>query len=95
MGTTGAHTHERTCVVCGAKADKSDLLRIVRTADGSIAFDEGGRMPGRGAYVCSLNCFDEAKPARLERALKTTVNPEDVRAVSEVLHGHASNDMNR
>ena len=69
---------QRTCISCGAKDDKVGLLRIVRTADGAVRFDETGRVPGRGAYVCSRECFDAAaKAKRLNRALKMKVNEED------------------
>ena len=69
---------QRTCISCGAKDDKVALLRIVRTAEGSARFDASGRVPGRGAYVCSRECFDAAvKGKRLNRALKMQVSEND------------------
>ena len=69
---------KRTCIACGATSDKLELLRIVRIADGSVVFDETGRVPGRGAYVCSLECFNAtATSKRLGHALKTQVSKED------------------
>lgn len=43
---------ERSCIACRKSAPKSELLRIVRTPEGHVEFDETGRKPGRGAYLC-------------------------------------------
>lgn len=68
---------QRTCIACGAQGDKVGLLRIVRT-DGGARFDATGRVPGRGAYVCSAECFAAAaKGKRLNRALKMQVSEQD------------------
>ena len=68
----------RTCVGCGSQSDKVELMRIVRASDGSVAFDETGRKPGRGAYVCSVKCLDDAFVARkLQRALRCTIERSD------------------
>jgi hypothetical protein len=41
------------------------MLRFARAADGVIAFDVGGRLPGRGAWVCaSARCLDKAVEPR-------------------------------
>jgi predicted RNA-binding protein YlxR (DUF448 family) len=56
-----AHEPERTCVGCRAKGPKRDLLRIARTADGTVALDRSGRGDGRGAYVHRReDCVDVA-----------------------------------
>ena len=56
---------------------KGSLHRIVRTAEGA-AFDPTGRVPGRGAYVCSGACLAAARKTRkLERALRCKVTEED------------------
>ena len=64
---------ERTCVGCREKADKRELLRITRGADGSVAVDPGGRAAGRGAYVHrDVGCVDSALAhGALWRALRT------------------------
>ena len=75
---TARPKRQRTCIACGAQGDKVGLLRIVRMADGAIRFDATGRIPGRGAYVCSRACFDAAaKGKKLARALKTAVGAEE------------------
>ena len=45
---------QRSCIGCGTKKDKKDLIRIVRTPDGDIVLDRTGKKAGRGAYVLSL-----------------------------------------
>ena len=39
----------RSCVVTREKLPKGELLRIVRTTDGTIVADETGKINGRGA----------------------------------------------
>lgn len=69
---------QRTCIACGTSSQKGSLRRIVRTAEGAAAFDPSGRVPGRGAYVCSGACLAAAKKTRkLERALRCKVTEED------------------
>ena len=84
IGTTT--TRERTCIACGAKSDKRALMRIVRAADGTVSFDGTGRKPGRGAYICSLDCLEKALKARkVQRALKCNVTDEDLSSVREAI----------
>ncbi|MGD0375259.1 MAG: YlxR family protein [Streptosporangiaceae bacterium] len=61
----------RTCVGCGSRAAKSDLLRLVAAGD-EIVPDPLARMPGRGAYLHpSQGCFDKARRRRVfPRALR-------------------------
>ena len=44
-------TPERSCVACGVKLPKAQLVRVARTAEGSVAVDVTGRAAGRGAAV--------------------------------------------
>lgn len=63
----------RTCVGCGTQSDKVQLKRIVRTGEG-VLFDATGRVPGRGAYVCSPECLAGAISSRkLQRALRCSI----------------------
>ncbi len=81
------HVPQRSCIVCRAQKDKSDLIRIVRLADGSIAADETGKMSGRGSYVCrSKECAANLiKKHALDRAFKTKVSQETYAALAERL----------
>jgi predicted RNA-binding protein YlxR (DUF448 family) len=38
-------------VACRQEAPKADLVRLVRSQDGSLVVDRTGKAPGRGAYL--------------------------------------------
>ncbi len=60
------------------RSDKVELLRIVRTEAG-VRFDATGRVPGRGAYVCSGKCLESAFASRkLQRALRCGIERSDM-----------------
>ena len=42
----------RRCISCRRSLPKSELLRLVRGADGEVRVDLAGKAEGRGAYVC-------------------------------------------
>lgn len=48
----------RTCVGCRRRRSPADLIRIVRSPDGSLLV--GRTLPGRGAWLCAgnLDCLD-------------------------------------
>lgn len=70
-------TKQRTCIECRKTDSKQEFIRIVRTPEGSIEYDPTGKANGRGAYVCSLACFEKAARARkFDRALRTSVDKE-------------------
>ena len=84
MGDIQGQKRQRTCISCGEKADKVQLHRIVRKADGTVAFDASGRMPGRGAYVCSAKCLENAlEKKKLQRALRCDVSAEQRQDIIE------------
>lgn len=61
----------RSCIVCGNKKTKNELVRIVKTPSGDIILDTTGRANGRGAYVCrSSECIKALKKGALNRAFK-------------------------
>ncbi|MCI6847730.1 MAG: YlxR family protein [Erysipelotrichaceae bacterium] len=66
----------RSCVVTREKLPKGELLRIVRTTDGTIVADETGKINGRGAYIKkdSEVLLLAKKNKALERALETTID---------------------
>lgn len=78
-----ATKRQRTCVACGERAGKGQLHRIVRLADGSVRMDPSGRMPGRGAYVCSETCLAAAfKGGRLSRSLRAKLSQDDYDSIA-------------
>ncbi len=66
----------RSCVVTREKLPKGELLRIVRTTDGTIVADETGKINGRGAYIKkdSEVLLLAKRNKALERALETTID---------------------
>ena len=73
------HIPERSCVACGKKVAKSELIRIVRTPEGDVMVDSSGKRPGRGAYLCRASlCWQKSvHKARLERSLEVTLSAHD------------------
>lgn len=73
----------RSCIACGTSASKRDLVRVVRTPEGSLQLDTSGKKPGRGAYVCSLSCFEQAlRSSKLQRALKTNISQNELESLT-------------
>ena len=73
------HVPERRCVACGQRAPKRDLVRIVRTPQGTVHADSTGKSSGRGAYLCSsMDCWDKGvRRGGLERNLRVAISPRD------------------
>ncbi len=68
----------RMCLACRTRRPKWQLVRIVRTPEGSLEIDERGKKSGRGAYVCrSEECRTAGLTLRnLSRALRAEVSPD-------------------
>ena len=68
----------RMCVGCREMKPKRELIRVVRSPEGAVSMDPGGKKPGRGAYVCrSAACLQRAiKQRQLERQLEVQLTPE-------------------
>ncbi len=72
MGKRSDSFPVRTCISCGAKRPKGELMRMVLDPAGKVVKDEPGTRPGRGAYVCrGGSCLDRLPQARWERAFRT------------------------
>ena len=60
MGKRKGHIPVRTCVSCGAKRSKHDMVRFVLGEEGALVQDDAFRMEGRGAYTCKTEaCMGE------------------------------------
>lgn len=72
---------QRQCMGCRERKSKRELIRVVRTPEGTVTLDFGGKLNGRGAYICpNPECLKKAIRAKsLERSLDTLI-PEDVYA---------------
>ena len=80
----------RMCVGCRQMKPKKELVRVVRSQDGSVVVDRTSKMPGRGAYLCAEPaCLEKAVKARmLDRALDAKVGPEVLEALKKELERH-------
>lgn len=52
----------RQCVGCRELRNKKDLMRILKTPDNNVIFDDTGRMNGRGAYICPSDGMFKKRP---------------------------------
>ena len=84
---------QRQCMGCRERKDKRDLIRVVRSPEGTVSLDFSGRLNGRGAYLCpNPDCLKRAiRSKALERSLETEI-PEEVyerltRDMEECSHG--------
>jgi len=70
---------QRQCMGCRERKAKREMIRVVRGVDGTVSLDFGGKMSGRGAYVCpDMNCLKKALRSKaLDRALEVTI-PEEI-----------------
>ena len=68
----------RKCVVTCEVFYKKDLIRVVRTPEGSVIVDEGGKANGRGAYIKKdLEVLLKAKKTKvLEKHLEIKIDDE-------------------
>lgn len=72
---------QRQCMGCRERREKREMIRVVRTPEGSVSLDFSGKMNGRGAYICPKpECLKKAiRSKSLERSLETSI-PEEVYA---------------
>ena len=78
----------RKCVATQEQLPKKELLRIVRTPEGTVVIDTSGRMNGRGAYLKkSQEAIDIAiKRKALERALEVTLDPSFIEQLRSIMN---------
>lgn len=69
----------RQCLGCREMKPKRELLRVVRSPQGTVGLDRSGKAPGRGAYLCaSPECLQKAIRSKvLARALDVQI-PQEV-----------------
>lgn len=68
----------RTCVITKEKLPKQELIRVVRTPEGTVQIDLTGKMNGRGAYLKKdIEVFKKAQKLKsLNRILEVEVKDE-------------------
>ena len=77
----------RTCVVTHEKFPKNELLRIVRTPEGTVSVDLIGKKNGRGAYIKKdLDVLKLAmKTKALEHHLEVKIEEETYEEIENVI----------
>ena len=70
---------QRQCMGCRERKAKRELIRVVRSPEGAVSLDFGGKAPGRGAYLCpNPECLKKAiRSKALDRSLDIQI-PEEV-----------------
>ena len=70
---------QRQCMGCRERKPKKEMIRVVRGTDGTVSLDFGGKMNGRGAYICpNPECLKKALRSKaLDRSLEVTI-PEEI-----------------
>ena len=72
---------QRQCMGCRERKEKREMIRVVRSPEGNVSLDFGGKLNGRGAYLCpNPECVKRAiRSKALDRSLEVTI-PEEVYA---------------
>ena len=75
----------RTCISCHKSRPKQELLRFVRTPDKKIILDRGGKISGRGAYIClDDECFvTMIRKKSLQKELNVELDDEIIEKLEE------------
>lgn len=70
---------QRQCMGCRERKAKRELIRVVRTTEGTVCLDFSGKLNGRGAYLCQdPECLKKAQKSKsLERSLEVPI-PDEV-----------------
>lgn len=79
----------RRCVATGESCPKKELLRIVRTPEGTVEVDQTGKRNGKGAYLKKdLQALEVAKKKKaLSRALEVEISEDIYQMIEEVIRG--------
>jgi len=83
---------QRQCMGCRERKAKRELIRVVRGTDGVVSLDFGGKMNGRGAYICpDAECLKKAQKAKsLERSLEVPIPEEVYQRLAREMEGNAN-----
>ncbi len=80
----------RICISCRKTYDRKNLLKITKDHKQGIMLQKG---MGRSAYICkSKKCYSDSKiKKKLQKALKTTLEPEFFDIFEKEIAIHDSN----
>ena len=79
----------RMCLGCQEMKPKKELIRVVRTPEGTVELDPSGKRNGRGAYICpKVDCFKAAvKGKRFQKALEIELSSQVIEELERKLVG--------
>jgi predicted RNA-binding protein YlxR (DUF448 family) len=74
---------------CRERREKRQMIRVVRTPEGGVTLDFGGKMNGRGAYICpNSECLKKALRSKaLDRSLEVTIPEEVIARLEKEMEG--------
>ena len=77
-------TPMRMCAGCREMKPKQELVRVIRTPEGTVRVDTTGKASGRGVYVCkNEECLKKSiRSKALSRALEVPVGEEVLEALA-------------
>ena len=83
---------QRQCMGCRERKAKRELIRIVRGTDGNVSLDFGGKMNGRGAYICpNPECLKKVQKSKaLDRSLEVTIPAEVYERLVREMEGNVN-----
>ena len=79
----------RMCVGCQEMKNKKEMIRVIKTPEGTFMLDATGKKNGRGAYVCpSEECLQLARKNKgLERSFKQAIPAEVYESLEKEMEG--------
>ena len=82
----------RQCLGCREMRPKRELIRVVRSPEGTVSLDSKGKAPGRGAYLCPRGeCLKRAVKSRaIARAFETEIPQEIYDSLERQMEEHAN-----
>ena len=83
---------QRQCMGCRERKAKRELIRVVRQPDGTVSLDFGGKMNGRGAYICpNPECLKKVQKSKaLDRSLEVTIPAEVYERLVREMEGNVN-----
>ena len=83
---------QRQGMGCRERKNKREMIRVVRSPEGNVSLDFGGKAPGRGAYLCpNPECLKRAiRSKALDRSLEITIPEEVYTRLEKEMEGNAN-----
>ena len=77
----------RKCLGCMSSFPKKDLVRVLKTPEGTVVIDLSGKKSGRGAYICkNSSCLKKAlKAKRIQSNLEIDIPAEVITELEKEL----------